>query len=87
MSPRVGRWEIAVQGVDAGEVVFSLTCLECGGVEQSRRGDGSNMDMIYCAACGVWMGRLAMFNAKAARKAHELGYEIDVRRYIPWREP
>jgi hypothetical protein len=87
MSRRVGRWEIAVHGVENGEVVYSLTCLECGSPDQTRRGDGTNMDMVYCSACRVWMGRLAMFSAKAAIRANKAGFEIDVRRYLPRKAP
>jgi hypothetical protein len=86
-SRQPGRWSIAVQGVEAGDVLYSLTCLECGGFEQARRGDGTNMDMVFCKSCGVWMGRLAMLNFKAARQAHDAGLEIDLRRYRPRAEP
>lgn len=82
MTRRVGRWSMEVRGVEAGEVIYSLTCLECGGFEQRRRGDGSNMDMVYCAACSAWLGRLTALNVKAAMRAKEEGHEIDVRRYL-----
>lgn len=73
--------EIQVEGVDDGLVRYSLVCLQCGGFEQAQNGDGSVMDMIHCAACGAWLGRLAALNVHAALKARELGHVIDAHDY------
>lgn len=56
---------------------FNLSCSECGSVEQTRRGDGSIMDMVHCAGCNGWHGRLSAITAHAIAQAHEEGFEID----------
>lgn len=61
---------------------FNLVCSECGSVEQTRRGDGSIMDMVHCAGCGAWHGRLSAITAHAIALAHEQGFEIDKRRAV-----
>jgi hypothetical protein len=56
---------------------FNLTCSDCGSFEQTRRGDGSIMDMVHCSGCGAWHGRLSALTAHAIGQAHMEGFEID----------
>lgn len=65
------------------EVQYSLTCLECGGFEQVHRGADGIMAMVHCSACGVWIGRLSALRYKAAVKARDQGFPIDLRPYLP----
>lgn len=58
---------------------FNLTCSDCGSYEQLRRGDGSIMDMVHCAGCNGWHGRLSAITAHAIAQAHTEGHEIDKR--------
>lgn len=61
---------------------FNLSCSDCGSFEQTRRGDGSIMDMIHCAGCGAWHGRLSAITAHAIAQAQEQGFDIDKRRAV-----
>lgn len=61
---------------------FNLTCSECGSFEQTRRGDGSILDMVHCAGCGGWHGRLSAITAHAIGQAHSEGFGIDKRAAI-----
>lgn len=79
---RVGETQITILGVHENRVAFTLVCLECGGYEQVHRGAEGIMAMVHCAACNVWMGRLAALTARAARQAKDEGYPIDLRRLI-----
>lgn len=81
MAPRVGDRQVTIVGVTAGEVEYAITCLECGGYEQKARGQPGVMGMIHCAACGVWFGRKAALDFRAAMQAKGEGFDIDPRRY------
>lgn len=79
---RLGRHHITIVAVVGNDVEFTVTCLECGGYEQTLRGDGSLMSMVHCSACGVWLGRLSAVRVQAARIAQGQGHPIDLRAYI-----
>lgn len=75
---RMVKSEITIIKVVDGKVDFDLSCLDCGGVEQEMRGDPGMMAMLYCKACGGWIGRVAALYAHACMKAKTMGYEVDM---------
>lgn len=82
-SPRIGERHIEILDVVDNEVQYSLTCLECGGFEQVHRGADGIMAMVHCSACGVWIGRRSALRYKAAVKARDAGFPIDLKPYLP----
>lgn len=70
--------EIRVTGVVDRKALFEIVCGSCGGWEQKLRGDMSDEAMVYCAACGKWLGRLNSLRFRAHGLAEQLGHDVDM---------
>lgn len=82
MPPRHAKSEIKLLGVVVdNQPRYELVCLDCGGCEQEERGSPGMMAMIYCRACGGWLGRRSALNVQAFNKAREAGYDLDLERF------
>lgn len=82
MAIRQVSFEVRLLGVVVdNQPRYELVCLDCGGCEQEERGATGLMAMIYCRACGGWLGRRAALNVKAFNKAREEGYDLDLARF------
>lgn len=82
MPPRHVKAAIEILAVIDNLPRFNLTCTDCGSYEQVRRGTGSIMDMVHCAGCNAWHGRLSAITAHAIAQAADEGFEIDKRNAI-----
>lgn len=78
------KTEITILSVHEGKVNFEVSCRVCGGAEQTIREHPPNdLSPVYCAACGIWLGRVTGIQFSAACLAKKQGYTVDLSKWTP----
>lgn len=70
-------FDINLDGIEDGKLMFSFVCRECGGWEMTLRdGEEGDMRMAHCTACGAWWGRMARVRLRMIMAAQDAGYDV-----------